>query len=100
MFKKLIFGLGVFTSLLLEASFDDGVNAYNKGDLKTAFTIFEDFAKNGNKQAQAVIGDMYSDGEGVEQNYFKAYEWYEKAANQGYALAQNNLGLMYYNVKV
>jgi hypothetical protein len=38
---------------------------------------------------------MYGEGHGVPQDYKKALEWYSKAAIQGYALAQNNLGLMY-----
>ena len=34
-------------------------------------------------------------GKGVKQDYKKAFEWYEKAATQGIAEAQNNLGVMY-----
>jgi TPR repeat protein len=30
-------------------------------------------------------------------NYEKAFEWYEKAAEQGRAEAQYNLGVMYYH---
>ena len=39
---------------------------------------------------------MYKNGRGVRQDYVKALEWYTKAANQGDAQAQYNLGLMYY----
>ena len=38
---------------------------------------------------------LYEDGQGIAQDYGKAREWYEKAAIQGYADAQNNLGLLY-----
>ena len=38
---------------------------------------------------------MYELGEGVPQDYAEAVRWYRKAAEQGYAEAQNNLGLMY-----
>ncbi len=34
---------------------------------------------------------------GVTENYQKAFECYEKAALQGDAKAQHNLGVMYYN---
>jgi uncharacterized protein len=34
---------------------------------------------------------------GVPQNYTEAVKWYRKAAEQGNADAQSNLGLMYYN---
>ena len=38
---------------------------------------------------------MYYFGTGVEQSYEKAVEWYLKAAEQGLAMAQYNLGEMY-----
>lgn len=92
MFKKLIFSLWVFTTLLFGANFEDGVSAYKKGDFKTAFTILEDLASQGDGKAQAVLGAMYSEGKGVKQDYKKAIEWHEKAAYQGYSVAQYNLG--------
>ena len=36
-------------------------------------------------------------GQGIAQNYQQALAWYQKAANQGVAQAQNNLGAMYAN---
>jgi hypothetical protein len=42
---------------------------------------------------------MYSDGKGVAQDDKRAVKWYRKAANQGYASAQSNLGFMYSNGK-
>ncbi|OAV05604.1 hypothetical protein AO379_1461 [Moraxella catarrhalis] len=38
---------------------------------------------------------MYDEGRGVRQDYQKAVEWYTKAAGQGHAKAQFNLGVMY-----
>ena len=38
---------------------------------------------------------MYREGPGLPQDYAEAVKWYRKAADQGYAYAQNNLGLMY-----
>ena len=45
------------------------------------------------------IRDRYKKGRGVEQDYSKAREWYEKAAKQEYAGAQYNLGVLYENGK-
>ena len=42
-----------------------------------------------------MAGLMYSDGNGVPQNYEKAAFWYRKAAEQGHADAQNNLAARY-----
>ena len=38
---------------------------------------------------------MYQYGHGVDQNDTEALNWYHKAAEQGYASAQNNIGWMY-----
>jgi TPR repeat protein len=35
---------------------------------------------------------MYDNGQGVPQDYATAVRWYRKAAEQGYAKAQFNLG--------
>jgi len=48
-------------------------------------------AKNGDPEAQYEVGDEYAE----EKNYKKAFEWYKKAAEQGYARAQYNFGVMY-----
>jgi uncharacterized protein len=34
-------------------------------------------------------------GQGVPQHYVEAMKWYRRAADQGDALAQNNLGLLH-----
>ncbi len=44
-------------------------------------------------------GGCTKPGKGVPQNDSKAVEWYRKAAEQGYARAQCNLGWMYDNGK-
>ncbi len=38
---------------------------------------------------------MYRNGKGVTKDYKKAVEWYTKAAEQGDAYGQCNLGTMY-----
>ena len=40
---------------------------------------------------------MYSKGQGVPQDDKQAVYWYRKAAEQGFASAQSNLGVMYAN---
>ena len=40
---------------------------------------------------------MYENGRGVPQDYVQAVAWYRKAADQGFADAQNDLGAMYDN---
>lgn len=45
--------------------------------------------------AQAMLGQLYDNGEGVPQDKAEAVRWYRLAADQGNAIAQTNLGVMY-----
>jgi len=45
--------------------------------------------------ARFALGDLYFRGRGVAQNYADALSWYKKAAEQGHAIAQYRLGVMY-----
>jgi hypothetical protein len=40
---------------------------------------------------------MYAHGQGLPQDYNEAVLWYRKAAERGYPVAQNNLGVLYAN---
>ena len=52
-------------------------------------------AETGDANAQANLGFMYTNGEGVPKDAVKAVEWSQKAAAQGNAYAQANLGFIY-----
>ena len=54
-------------------------------------------ADQGDADAQYNLGVMYSNGEGVPQDFTQAMAWYRQAADQGDAGAQYNLGVMYAN---
>jgi TPR repeat protein len=45
--------------------------------------------------AQCDLGSAYINGKGAEKNDMKALRWYQKSAEQGYAIAQSTLGDMY-----
>ena len=42
-----------------------------------------------------VLGNCFYYGKGIEQDYEKAVYYYELAANQGFAVAQNNLAICF-----
>ena len=48
------------------------------------------------RQSTAALG-LYHHGHAVAHSVNKAVEWYRKAAEQGYASAQSNLGICYSN---
>ena len=77
--------------------FDDGLDAATRGDFATALKLWRPLANQGNAEAQALLGWIYHDGQGVAPDYAEAMKWYRLAANQGNAQAQFNLGVMYRN---
>src|SRR5262252_6842177 len=77
------------------AGFQEGVNAYDRGDYATAVREWLPLAQQGFVLAQFNLGLMYQQGQGVSQDYGQAMQWYRRAAEQGYAEAQAMLGLMY-----
>jgi SEFIR domain/Sel1 repeat/Effector-associated domain 1 len=54
-------------------------------------------ANAGDVIAMLKLGEFYENGLGVEQNYGKAAEWYQKGANAGNEKAMDLLGELYYN---
>ncbi len=64
-------------------------------DLPRAAAIFTTLAEHGNAEAQAQIGYMTYQGEGVPVDKAKAVQWYRKAAVQGNRDAQYNLAVAY-----
>ena len=54
-------------------------------------------AAQGRAEAQFNLGLMFSNGQGVAQDYVEAVRWYKLAAAQGDADAQFNLGTMFDN---
>ena len=62
---------------------------------KTIFKSFFEQAEHGDAEAQLRLGYCYEKGNGVEQNYEKAIEWYTKSVEQGNAVAQLRLGYCY-----
>ena len=54
-------------------------------------------AADGLPRAMLVMGNLYADGLGVQQDHEEAVRWYRKAAEQGEAVGQYNLGRMYHS---
>ena len=58
---------------------------YSSENYTEAFKYCKKSAEEGILEAQFNLGYMYDNGRGVKQDYFKAFEWYQKAAELGYA---------------
>ena len=85
------------SSPVVAQDFEKGLAAAQAGDFATALKEWKPLAEAGNASAQYNLGLMYSNGEGVLQDYKEAIKWYRLAAEQGTAKAQYNLGIMYDN---
>jgi uncharacterized protein len=90
---------GLFLSAIAApaaADYATGLNAFNRKDYPKAFAEWIDPAKGGEAAAQHGIGMLYEIGAGVPYADPKAAaDWYQKAADQQYAPAINNLARLY-----
>jgi peptidoglycan hydrolase-like protein with peptidoglycan-binding domain len=79
-----IVGAGLsLSSVALSASFDDAMAAFDRRDYGTAFRDFSEVAMTGNRDAQFMLGYVYSKGYGTTQDYVQAHKWFNIAASQG-----------------
>ena len=90
-FIALSFGIVTLSS----ADYATGLNAYKKGDYKTALMEWQPLAEKGLSEAQYNLAGMFAKGYGVVVDDERAVYWYKKSAEQGYPKAQHNLALMY-----
>jgi TPR repeat protein len=67
---------------------EDGQAAYRRGDYPTAMSYWRPLAEQGNAVAQVNLGAMYASGRGVPQDHAQAFALFSKAAEQGFAGAQ------------
>lgn len=69
--------------------------AYNIGDYQKTRRLVENLAGDGNPRAQVIMGRLYENGLGVEQNMATAAQWFQLAAEQNYPEAQVLLAYCY-----
>ena len=84
--------------------YQEGEEAYTRGDYASALRKLRPLAEQGNARAQYRLGVMHAIGQGVQQSDAEAVRLFRKAlgelqrlAGQGNAGAQFSLGGMYFN---
>lgn len=77
------------------AGYKEGKAAYDKRDYATAWKELDPLAKQGNRDAQYLVGSMYHMGMGVPTSYKDAAEWYRKAAEGGKLDAIFTMGIVH-----
>lgn len=87
-----------FATLPARADFNDGIVAHQMGEYEKAYNIMRSLAEASNHAyAQYYVGMMYLNGQGVEQDYSEAGEWFLKAAENRVPQAQYKLGRLYFD---
>jgi TPR repeat protein len=76
-------------------SADAGWDAFGRGDYAGAMAIWQPLAEQGDVNTQLLLGSIYDLGQGVPQDDAEAVKWYERAATQGSAKGQYQLGAVY-----
>lgn len=71
-----------------------GVDAWGRGDYKTAISEWRGPASKGDPDAQFNLAQAYKLGRGVPQDLSQAENWYKRAADQGHLQANDNYGLI------
>jgi TPR repeat protein len=72
-----------------------GIEAYNRGDISSAFRSLKLAADAGDSDAQANLGYLYARGQGVERNQQEAMRLYQLSAKQGNAAGMNAMAFKY-----
>ena len=68
---------------------------YDKKKYNKAFKLFMKCAEQDDKEAMWYVGNCYCYGNGVEQNYEKALEWYTRAIEKGNKTAFYDIAMLY-----
>lgn len=69
--------------------------SFDRANYQTALKVWLDQAMAGSAEAQNNVGEIYSKGLGTAPDYGMAFQWFKKAADQGYNRAKINLGYLY-----
>lgn len=94
--KWLGIAVTVLTLAACATTFDQGINAYNRGNYDEAYNLWLPYARAGDAGAQHNLGLIWENGYGFRQpNARLAKFWFSKAANQGSVMSMIALGKIY-----
>jgi len=95
--------MGVITAVVLfigallsdGTRYEEAITAYESHKFGDAEIVFRELALKGHAGAEAMLGVMYYNGQGVPKNEALAAIWLFKAANKGVPSAQLALGSLH-----
>ena len=86
--------LFLFSSVVFGDDFQDGFDAHQKEDYRTAPRLWLPLAEQGHASAQFNLGLMYEDGQGVPQDYVSAHMWMNLSGSNGHKDAVTNRNIV------
>ena len=99
--KKIIAVLAfalMLSGLVHAGQYEDGWEAYDKGNYQQAYKLWQTLAEQGNAKAQVGLALMYRLGKGVTQDDKQATDWLKKLLSK--AMHGRNIVLVICTVKV
>ena len=97
--KSFVLASTMLCSIPALADVKDGVDAWGRGDYKTAVNEWKGPATAGDADAQFNLAQAYKLGRGVPQSLAEAEKWYKRAADQGHLQANDNYGLILFQAQ-
>ncbi|MGM0914487.1 MAG: peptidoglycan-binding protein [Pseudomonadota bacterium] len=86
--KRLALSLVLVGSVgLASADYSDGMRYYERQDYRQALQEFDTAARQGDTDAQYMLGRLHEAGNGTAQDFVQAHKWYNLAAARGHAHA-------------
>lgn len=101
--QELMRATGIHLAIMLlcfppaRADFESGMYAYGMGNYEDAAREFAVLAKSGDTHAEYYLGLLYEEGQGLEQDFLLARQWYLKAAAKADVDAAFSLGRLFSN---
>ena len=68
---------------------------FESGNYQAAKESWRQAAEDGDVEAEFLLGQFYSQGEGVKKDYQRAHDHFMKAANSGHTESEYSLGVLY-----
>ena len=79
----------------IEKLYNEAESFFNKKDYKKAFNIYMECAKENDPESLYMVGYMYEEALGVEENIEEAFKYYKQAADLDFVDAIFNVGFFY-----
>ena len=77
-------------------SYDKALECMEKEDYAQAKEYLEKALEEGEIEAYCDLGNLYFEGNGVQQDYKRAFDYYQKGAKAGEPYCMDNLGMCYF----